>query len=220
MRPVFARFAVFLCLALAGCSVAKPDPAVVKTAKPAVKAQARETFKTADQFDPADVGAIHKLRDEWMSAFATGNAEPVEFMFTNDALFALPSHLSLTGDNGPSVKQLLARFAAQLVFDEKSEQFVTDGGDPRKMMKLPWVSYYSAYKLVLTPKHGGNPLETNGRFMTRFRRQADGSLKVMSGFSIGQRTPDFTLNRMRADGTVQLSTLRGKPTVVIFGSYT
>lgn len=221
MKSVFVLFAALWCLVLAACSAAKPESAAAETPKSAAKAQARETtFKTADQFDPSDVAAIRKLRNEWASAFATGNAQAVEFMFTNDALFTLPSHPSLTGDNGPSAKQLFDRFAARLVFDEKSEQFVTDGGDPRKMTKLPWVSYYSVYKLILTPKHGGDPLETNGRFMTRFRRQDDGSLKVMRGFAAGQRTLDFTLNLMKSDGTVQLSALRGKPTVVIFGSYT
>jgi Iodothyronine deiodinase len=42
----------------------------------------------------------------------------------------------------------------------------------------------------------------------------------MRGFSIGQRTMDFTLNLMKSDGQIQLSTLQGKPTVVIVGSYT
>jgi len=42
----------------------------------------------------------------------------------------------------------------------------------------------------------------------------------MRGFSVGQQTQDFTLNLMKSDGKVQLSTLRGKPTVLIFGSYT
>jgi hypothetical protein len=36
-------------------------------------------------------------------------------------------------------KDLFKPFSAKLTFDEKSEQFVTDGGDPRKMTKLHWV---------------------------------------------------------------------------------
>jgi ketosteroid isomerase-like protein len=201
--------AILLSLALA---IAAP--------KSRAQAQSRDVFKTVDQFDPGDVAAIHKIRNEWMAAFASGNVRPIEFMFTNDALFTLPPELPLTSAEAATAQQLFAKFTAELVFDEKSEQFVTDGGDPRKMTKLPWVSYYAAYKLTLRPKAGGRTLETTGRFMTRFRRQADGTLKVMRGFGVGQRTLDFTLNLMKGDGKVQLSTLRGKPTVLIFGSYT
>jgi ketosteroid isomerase-like protein len=188
--------------------------------KSEAKSPGRDTFKAADEFDRNDVAAIHKLRNEWISAFASGNIVPVEFMFTNDALFTLPPELSSKPAAASTAQHLFEKFNARLVFDEKSEQFVTDGGDPRKMTRLPWVSYYAAYTLTLSPKQGGQPLQTNGRFMTRFRRQADGSLKVMRGFSIGQRTLDFTLNLMKSDGQIQLSALRGKPTVVIFGSYT
>lgn len=172
----------------------------------------RDTFRTADQFDRADVAGMRAARDQWIAAFAIGNPKPVEFMFTNDAVFNMPVSLSAA--------DLFSRYQAKLVFDERSEQFVTDGGDPRKMSKLPWVSYYSAYKLTLTPKAGGKPVESSGRFMTRFHRQPNGSLKVIQGPSVGGRAPDFTLNLMKGGGKVPLASLRGKPTILIFGSFT
>jgi ketosteroid isomerase-like protein len=186
--------------------------AATTSVEPAQNSTVRDTFKTADQFDRADVASIRAARNQWAAAFSAGNPNPVEFMFTNDAVFNLSMRLS--------AKQLFDRYGAKLVFDEKSEQFVPDGGDPRKTSKLPWVSYYSAYKLTLTRKAGGKPIETSGRFMTRFHRQPDGSLKVIRGPSVGRRAPDFTLNRMKGGGKVQLASLRGKPTVLIFGSYT
>ncbi len=176
------------------------------------KSAVRETFKTAAEFDATDVAAMRKARNQWASAFAAGNPKPVEFMFSNDAVFNLPESIS--------AKQMFDRYNAKLVFDEKSEQFVTDGGDPRKMSMLPWVSYYAAYKLTLNPKAGGNPQETSGRFMTRFHRQPDGSLKVIQGPGVREPAPDFTLNRMKGGGRVQLASLHGKPAVLIFGSYT
>ncbi len=203
---------------LAACS-ATPEPAAKASSEPVQKTAVRETFKTAEEFDAADVAGIRDVRNQWISAFAAGNAKPVEFMFTNDAVFTLPRSLS-SGDSRASAKQVFDHFAAKLLFDQKSEQFVTDGGDPRKTTKLPWISYYSRYKLTLTPKTGGNPVETEGRFMTRFHRQPDGSLKVIRGPSVGERAPDFTLNLMKGGGKVQLSSLRGKAAVLIFGSYT
>lgn len=211
---------VFLAV-LAGCSATQQESAANTTSGAVQKAPVRETFKTAEEFDPADVAAIRDIRNQWISAFAAGNAAPVEFMFTSDAVFSLPAHPSLPGnDSAPSAKQVFDRFTARLALDEQSEQFVTDGGDPRKMTKLPWVSYYSGYTLTLTPKSGGDAIKGSGRFMTRFHRQSDGSLKVIRGPRVGERAPDFTLNLMKGGGKVQLSSLRSKPTVLIFGSYT
>jgi ketosteroid isomerase-like protein len=179
------------------------------------------TFKTAKEFDAADVAAIRKMRDQWVASYAAGNATPVEFMFTSDAVFALPAHPSLAGkEPAPSARQVFDQFAAKLAFEEESERFVTDGGDPRKMKKLPWVSYYASYTLTLTPNTGGGAIQSRGQFMTRFHRQADGSLRVIRGPRHGDRAPDFTLNKMKGGGQVQLSSLRGKPVVLIFGSYT
>ena len=37
---------------------------------------------------------------------------------------------------------------------------------------------------------------------------------------VGEEAPDFTLPRTDKSGTVKLSSLRGKPVVLVFGSYT
>lgn len=221
MRFVLACIGIVLLTAV-GCSPTQQEAAAnAAPAAPVQKAPVRDsTFKSAEEFDPADVAAIHAVRDQWVSAFAAGNARPVEFMFTSDAVLELPAHRSLSGsDSAPSAQQVFDRFAAKLALDGKS-RFVSDGGDPRKMKKLPWVSYYAGYTLTLTPKSGGDAVQSRGQFMTRFHRQTDGSLKVVRGPSAGERAPDFTLNLMKGGGKVQLSSLRGKPAVLIFGSYT
>ena len=172
-------------------------------------------FREGSEFDPDDVQAMHHYRDQWASAFASGDADPVDFMFTRDALFALPEDAAVE-----SAAQLFEGYTAELTFDESSEMFVTDGGNPDKMDKLPWVSYYANYSLSLTPKSGGEALESGGRFMTRFRRQSDDSLSVIRGPGIGEKAPDFALNLMSSGEEVRMSSLPIQPTVLIFGSYT
>ncbi len=54
-----------------------------------------------------------------------------------------------TNDAAPSAKQVVDRFKAVLVPDPDS-RFVTDGGDPRQMKKLPWVSCADLSRLTST----------------------------------------------------------------------
>lgn len=51
-------------------------------------------------------------------------------------------------------------------------------------------------------------------FETLWTRARAGSLKV------GHEAPDFTLPTLDKSAHVQLSSLRGKPVVLVFGSYT
>lgn len=204
-----------------GCSASDSGSAVPVISDTVEKAPVRSSpQKRAEDFDPADVAAIRDMRDHWVSAIATGDAAPVDFMFTGDAVFSLPNHAALSGGDSLSARPVFDRFTAELVLDEQSERFVTDGGNPKKMKKLPWVSYYAKYALTLKPKGGGNAIKGNGQFMTRFHRQPDGSLKIVRGPQVGKPAPDFALNLMKGGGEVRLSSLRGKPTVLIFGSYT
>jgi ketosteroid isomerase-like protein len=213
---VMAPLAIF-----SGCSSGPQEATSANTADaPRTAPSPESVFKTAEQFAPGDVAAIHEMRDRWVSAFAAGNAAPVEFMFSGDAVFSLPAHPSLQ-ELGPEppARKVFDRFTAKLDLDPKS-RFVTDGGDPRKTDMLPWVSYYAGYTLTLTPKSGGEAVQSRGQFMTRFHRQPDGSLKVIRGPGLGEPGPDFVLNLMKGGGRLQLASLRGKPTVLIFGSYT
>ena len=46
------------------------------------------------------------------------------------------------------------------------------------------------------------------------------SLGANSQAGIGQRAPDFELPAARGDGRAKLSSMRGRPVVLIFGSFT
>ena len=178
----------------------------------------------ASMFDSVDVAGIRDLRDQWAGAFAAGDAAPVEFMFTYDAHLQLPDdpHMPDTkaGDSVLSAAQLFDHFTAELAFDEQSEAYSSVGGFRNEFDKLPWVTFKSDYTLSVTPKGGGDTIEQSGRFITKFRRQADDSLRVIRGPRVGEQAPDFTLNLMKGGEALQLSSLWSKPTVLIFSSYT
>lgn len=211
----FLYLGVALLLVLTGCGAtdAPPEGTVSETAESVGPV---EGFRTAEEFDADDVASLRSSRDAWMTAFATGDAEALEFVFAKDAVTALPTDIRDMG-----AEEFFSTYDAEITFDESSEQFITDGGDPRVMPKLPWVSYYADYELRLTPKAGGEAIENRGRFMTRFHRQPDESLKVIRGPSVGDPAPQFALNNMKTGAEVQLADLFGqKPSVLVFGSYT
>ncbi len=145
-------------------------------------------------------------------------------MFTYDAHLQLPDHPDLpdtrAGDERLSPSQVFDHFTAELRFDEESEACSSVGGFRNEFDKLPWVTFKSNYTLTLTPRGGGDPLEESGRFISKFRRQADDSLPIARGPAVGEQAPDFALNLMKGGAELQLSSLWTRPTVLIFGSYT
>ena len=200
-------------LVLSGCA-APNAPEAASDAVPHVGPV--EGFQPAENFDPDDVASIRESRDHWVAAFSAGDAEALAFVFQHEAVMAWPEGLpEMTAED------LFASYSAELDLDESSEQYITDGGDPRTMTRLPWVSYYADYTLTLTPTDGGESMESSGRFMTRFHRQPDGSLEVIRGPAVGDPAPLFALNEMRSGEETALVEMIGeKPTVLVFGSYT
>lgn len=207
-------FLLFLSLLLVSCAPAEaPDPTesgeIPHVGPP-------EGFQTAENFDPDDVRWMRENRDRWSAAFAAGDPGALEFVFEQDAVIELPEVV-----RNMTAVELFGEYSAKLTFDESSEQFITDGGDPRVMTKLPWVSYYGDYELNLTPRSGGEPIGSTGTFMTRFHRQPDGSLEVIRGPALGESAPRFGLNEMATGEEIELEELLGeRPVVLVFGSYT
>jgi len=212
-----AAFSLFvsLLLVLSGCA-ATEAPEVVEVAEVDEHVGPAEGFQSPENFDPDDVASIRESRDAWVTAFAEGDAEALRFVFNQDAALDLPADIAAM-----SGEEFFAKYDAELVLDESSEQYITDGGDPRTMTKLPWVSFYSNYNLTLTPKTDGEAMENSGRFMTRFHRQDDDSLAVSRSPLVGDPAPLFTLNEMKQGESIALADTTGeKPTVLVFGSYT
>ena len=150
--------------------------------------------------DPIDISTLNNMRNEWIAAFAAGDPEPVDFMFTRDAIFEPLRPTPALFDN----------YDSELSF--RNEGHIQNGDN--------WVSYRSDYTLLLTPKGGGETIEETGRFYTQFRRGEDGLLSPIRGPRVGQPAPEFVLNYMKGGEELQLSSLRGQPTVLVFGSYT
>ena len=107
--------------------------------------------------DPIDVATVNGMRDQWVSAFASGDASQVDFMFTGDAVFLPPDHAALSGNDEPIHPgvRLFDRFTAELALSDELK--IADGD---------WAYYMATYALSLTPKGSGNTIEDSGQFFT------------------------------------------------------
>ena len=80
-------------------------------------------------------------------------------------------------------------------------------------MKCTWMAFAVGFLLVLFSAQGAAAGGRPGRGRRDLRRE--GKLKV------GDEAVDFELKRLGAEGSVKLSSFKGKrPVVLIFGSYT
>ena len=156
---------------------------------------------------PEDLRRLGELRDGWISAFAQGDAEPLDFVFGRDAVMTDLS--SLVGEEAATADVFFDRYTAELKLD--NEQPIEYGN---------WGSYYADYDLTLTPTDGGPAIQDGGSFMVRIWRDQEQGYEVVRGPNVGEPGPEFALNRMDGSGEVQLVDLRDKPTVLVFGSFT
>ena len=124
--------------------------------------------------DPVDVATFNRMRNEWIGAFEAGDPEPVDFMFTRDAIF----------EPYRPTPELFDHYDTTLEFTNEGN---IQNGDN-------WVSYRSDYTLSLTPKGGGETVEETGRFYTKFRRGEDGLLSPIRGPNVGEVAPEFALS--------------------------
>ncbi len=213
MNRTFAlrTIAVGVCLFMAwGCAPATEEPGD----SAAVSEPESTELPILDERDtwprieaPEDLARVTQLRDGWISAFAAGDAEALDFVFARDAVM---TDLSvLVGEDAASPDRFFEQYTAEF---KLTNDLPIEYGN--------WGSYYADYELTLTPKNGGPGIEDSGSFMARIWRDAENGYEVVRGPSVGEPGPEFALNRMDGSGEVHLADLRDKPTVLVFGSFT
>jgi hypothetical protein len=198
-----------LFLLAAGCLDSEPAPGPVAGSEEAVAElpilDERESWPRVEA--PRDLAQLEDLKNSWIEAFESGDAEALDFVFSRDAVMTDLADLVGEEDAHPD------RF-----FEMYDAEFALTNDLPIEYGN--WGSYYADYALKLTPKDGGPVVEDGGGFMVRLWRVNNGTFEVVLGPQVGDLGPEFALNRMDGSGEVQLATLRDKPTVLVFGSFT
>ncbi len=128
--------------------------------------------KPADTHD-TDVQAIKDIEAQWNKDYEAKDADKVIAHYTDDAVLMAPFAASYVGKAafGPALKQMVADPVLSLKF-EATRVEVASAGD---------MAYtQGSYTLTMTDSATKKPATDHGSYVTVYKKQADGSWKVVS----------------------------------------
>lgn len=146
--------AMSLAVFLAGCTPAAPPP------------------PPPDTHD-ADVKAIKDVETAWVQAFATKDADKVATVYSEDASVFMTDSPIITGI--PAIKAALKPIVADKNF---AITFASDKVDVAKSGDLGYSQ--GAYTMTSTSPKTKKAVTEKGKYVTVFKKQADGSWKAVS----------------------------------------
>ena len=117
----------------------------------------------------ADLEAIDGVRAAHVAALNADDVEGWLGVFAEDGVQMPPNAPANVGKSAirPWVEGLLGAFRCEFTLDV---QEVRVSGD--------WAVERGAYRIMLTPKAGGTPMEDVGKYITIYQRQPDGVWKM------------------------------------------
>jgi uncharacterized protein (TIGR02246 family) len=118
----------------------------------------------------AEMPKIDALRTQFLTAFNAGDATGVIGGYTDDAAMLPPDHEPVVGK--AAILAYYQGFFAQ--FSAHSELTPAD----TKVLDNDWGYERGGSTVTLTPKAGGAPITSTGKYLVIFRKQPDGSWKV------------------------------------------
>ena len=116
-----------------------------------------------------DKSGIDRLREAHVAAVNSGDANGWAACFADDAVQMPPNFAAnagiaaIRGWNGGFLSMFACKFS--LAVDEVQ----VAGG---------WAFERGRYEIDLTPKQGGGPMKDNGKYITVYQHQSDGSWKI------------------------------------------
>ena len=143
--------AVSLAVFLAGCTPAAPPSAPPDT-------------------HDADAKALKEVETAWVQAFTTKDVDRISTFYAQDASVFIPGIPVVTGI--PAIKAALKPMVADKNF---SLTFAADKVDVAKSGDLGYTQ--GAYTMTFTSPTGKKALAEKGKYVTVFKKQANGSWK-------------------------------------------
>jgi uncharacterized protein (TIGR02246 family) len=126
------------------------------TAPPAAEPPANE---------PADLQSIETVRNTYTSAYTAGNADAIGALYTDDAISQTNMQETARGRAAivEQIKATMNQFNVRMDATPSETHTLGNNGWER-----------GTYKMVLTPKAGGAPIDAEGRYMLILEKGANG----------------------------------------------
>ena len=127
------------------------------------------TLSCQKQDVEADIAAIGKILDNYTLGMNTGNLDLWMSLYTDDTIKMAPDQPSAVGKEQllASMKPLFDNFTMEMAID--LEQVEITGG---------YAFARCTFTASMTPKAKGEPISIDGKALSIFKRQADGSWKI------------------------------------------
>ncbi len=123
-----------------------------------------------DILNSSDVAAITKVREAWLAAINADNLPGMQTLLSADCIVFPPNEAPLVGSdaNNSWHQARVSQFRTDLTIS--SDELVGSGS---------WAFERQSFRIKLTPKTGGNPVQDSGHGMWVWHREAGGSWKVV-----------------------------------------
>ena len=117
----------------------------------------------------ADMAAINTLRDNFVNAFNSSDAQKIVDGYTADAITLPAHHAQIVGKD--AILAYNRDFFSQMSghISLKAEETKTAGD---------WGFDRGTYTMTVTPKAGGAPMNDQGKYIVIIQKQSDGSWKL------------------------------------------
>ena len=139
----------------------------------ALFALAPSCTRTAPDTRDADVKAVKALEASWVKDIATNEVSKFASYYSEDAAFLMPNAPAVIGkdDIEAALRPMLADPNFSLTFQSTKAE-ASKGGD--------FVYTVGTYSMTVSSPADKKPVTDKGKYLTVFKRQADGSWKAVA----------------------------------------
>jgi len=121
----------------------------------------------------ADVAAVRSVEAAWVKDIATKDVDKYVSYFSDDASFLVPNEMLITGKDN-----IKAAFKPMLADPNFALTFQSTRGEASKSGDFVYV--IGTYSVTTSSPRDQKPVTDQGKYLTVFKKQADGSWKAVA----------------------------------------
>ena len=121
----------------------------------------------------ADLAAVRSVEASWVKDIATKDVDTIVNYYSDDASLLMPNEMMITGKNN-----IKAAFKPMLADPNFALTFQSTRGEASKSGDFVYV--IGTYSMTTSSPRDQRPVTDQGKYLTFFKKQADGSWRVVA----------------------------------------